>query len=139
MQVKITDRFAIIRIDRGENVISCLKEICRDFHIKAASVSGIGATDDFTCGVFNVRTKEYKEICFTGMYEIISLCGNITAKDDEPYIHIHICASDENGTCVGGHLIQANISVTCEIVLSIIDTEIDRSYDSSIGINLLNM
>lgn len=139
MRSKSTHGHVVIRIDKGENLIESLKIACIEHHVVCASVSGIGATDFFKCGVFNLETKEYKELEFTGTFEILSLCGNITKKNGETYIHIHITAGDENGCCVGGHLIEARISATCEIILDVIDDNLERKFDSSLGINLLEL
>ena len=77
------------------------------------------------------------------MFEITSLVGNVTRKDDEPYLHIHINFSDEEGNAFGGHLVKVNISATCEIIISeIIADEIDgnvgRKFNDEIGLNLLD-
>ncbi len=131
------NKMIFIRIDKGEKIIEQLRNICNTFNIQAAQISGIGATSSFCCGVFNVNSKDYKEIKYDGMYEILSINGNISQKDGIPYIHAHICVSDENGNSFGGHLIEATINVTCEITLTIFDGNISRVYNDEIGINEL--
>ncbi len=139
MKIKNIGYDILLRIDRGENLIESLKTACLQNNITCASVNGIGAADIITCGVYNINTKEYKELGFEGTFEILSLSGNITTMNAQPYIHIHITASDENGVCFGGHLKEARISATCEIVLNIIDCNIDRFYDEKTGLNLINI
>ncbi len=139
MKATFKKNMVILRVDRGENVVDTLKRLCSASYIKAAQITGIGATDSFMCGVFNPNTKEYKEIGFEGMYEILSIVGNITDKDGEPYIHAHICVSDEYGKAFGGHLIEAHISVTCEIILTLLEGEVNREYNDIIGINILDL
>ena len=46
--------------------------------------------------------------------------------------------ADDKGNGFGGHLIRANISVTCEMVIDIIDGVVERKMDDEIGINLLD-
>ncbi len=139
MRAKQFGNSIVVRVDRGELLIEALDEVCRTFSVRCASVSGIGATDSFVCGVFNIQTKEYKELKFTGTYEILSLCGNITCMNGSPYIHIHITAGDEECKCIGGHLKQARISATCEIILSLIDSAVERFRDESTGLNILDI
>ena len=139
---RFEDKF-VLRIDKGEEVISTLKEFCRDKRIELAEVTGIGAASLVEIGLFNVNTKEYKTKEFNGMFEITSLVGNITRKDEEPYLHIHINFSDEEGNAFGGHLVKVNISATCEIIISeIIADEINgnvgRKFNDEIGLNLLD-
>ena len=139
MKAKKADNIYYLRVDRGEYVIDSIKKICLMYDIKTASISGIGATDKFRCGVYNVNTKQYSETEFCGVYEILSLCGNITRFDGEPYIHAHICASDENGVVVGGHLKEARISATCEMIITAANTSIGRIPDKATGLNILDL
>jgi len=120
-------------------LVESLKKACIIHNVNTAHVSGIGATDSFKCGVYNIENKSYKEIEFNGMFEILSLSGSVTQKNNEPYIHVHICASDENGSAIGGHLIDARVSVTCELTLLLSDSVIKRFFDESVGINLLEL
>ena len=139
MRSRISNNVVAIRLDIGENIVECIKSVARLYDVKSAIVSGIGATDKFTCGVFNPVTREYKENHFLGTYEILSLCGNLTQMNEEPYVHLHIIVGDENCASIGGHLIEARISATAEIFLQIIDQPIDRIRDDDIGLNLLSL
>ncbi|MCI8276914.1 MAG: DNA-binding protein [Clostridia bacterium] len=126
----------VIRFEKGEEVIKSLKELCRKENIKLAEITGIGASDSIEIGVFNVNTKEYSTKKFEGMFEITSLIGNVTTKEGEVYLHIHINFGDENGTVRGGHLVETRISATCEMILSVIDGTVERKLDENIGLNL---
>lgn len=138
MEYKRFNNKIVARIDRGEEIISQLNKICIDENIRLASVSAIGATDDFTVGVYNPNTKKYKSNVFSGSdYEIVSLLGTVSAKEGAPYIHLHMSASGEDGVMVGGHLNSAIISVTCEMVIDVIDGAVERQLDETIGINII--
>ena len=50
----------ILRIDKGEEVIQTIKKLCEDNKIKLGSLSGIGATDRATIGLFNTKSKQYQ-------------------------------------------------------------------------------
>ena len=130
------DKKIIARFERGEEVHEALKQIALKEDIKLASISAIGATDDFTIGVYKVDDKSYTEKIFKGIFEILGINGTITTKDGKYYPHLHISASDDEGHGLGGHLIRANISVTCEMVIDIIDGRVERKMDDEIGINL---
>lgn len=123
-------------MDKGEEVVSSLKSICQKEDIKLASVSAIGAVNDITVGVFNPDTKQYKSNRFTGNFEIVSLSGTVTTMKGIPYIHLHMSVGDGNGKVFGGHLNEAKISATCEMVITLIDGEVDREYSEEIGLNL---
>lgn len=137
MEYKRFNNKIVARIDKGEEIISKLNEICAKENIKLASVSAIGASNDFTVGVFKTATKQYMPCHFKGDFEIVSLIGTVTTKDGNPYIHLHMSATDASDVMVGGHLTSATVSVTCEMVVDILDGTVERQLDDTIGINLL--
>ena len=127
----------VLRIDRGEEIIETVKTVAEKEHIRLASVEALGATDDFTVGVYDVPTKHYDQKTFTGPHEIVLLVGTITEKDGAFYQHLHMSAGNKNCEVVGGHLNRATVSATCEMVIRILDGAVDRKTDPEIGINLL--
>ena len=134
---RFDDKF-VIRLEKGEEVISCLKELCKKENIRLGEITGLGAANLVEIGVFNVNTKEYNTKVFEGIYEITSLVGNVTEKDGEVYLHIHINFGDEEGRVLGGHLVRAIISATSEIIVSKIDGTAGRKLSDEIGLNLLD-
>ena len=138
MEYRRFDDSYVIRLNKGEELINSLKEICKNEDIKLAEITGLGASDFVEIGVFNVHTKEYKTKVFEGMFEITSLVGNATRKDGDVYLHIHINFGDEEGLVRGGHLVQTRISATSEIILRKIEGNVGRKLNEEIGLNLLD-
>lgn len=138
MEYRKFDNDYIVRLNRGEEVVDCLKELCKEEDIKLAEITGLGASNLVEIGIFNPGTKEYNTKIFEGMFEITSLVGNATRKDGDVYLHIHINFGDENGIVRGGHLVRAKISATSEIIVRKIDGEVGRKLSEEIGLNLLS-
>lgn len=126
----------VARIDRDEEILTAVREIAGAEHIQLASVSALGATNDFTVGVYNVDEKQYHANDFKGNFEIVSLTGTINTMDGEFYTHLHMSAGDEKGQVFGGHLNRAVVSAVCEMVITVIDGTVDRSSSPEIGLNL---
>ncbi len=126
----------IARIDRGEEIIEKVKEIALKEKIELASISALGATDHFIVGVYNVEEKKYYSNEFKGSFEIVSLTGTINTMNDEFYSHLHMSAGNEKGHVFGGHLNKAIVSVTCEMIITVIDGKVDRFHDDVTGLNL---
>ncbi len=126
----------VARIDRGEEILAAVREIAGTEHIQLASVSALGATNDFTVGVYNVDEKQYHANDFKGNFEIVSLTGTINTMDGEFYTHLHMSAGDEKGRVFGGHLNRAVVSAVCEMVITVIDGVVDRRFSEEIGLNL---
>lgn len=136
MEYKRFKNNIVVRIDKNEEILEQIKSIALKEKIKLALVSALGATNDFTVGVYKVDEKKYYSNNFKGNFEIVSLTGTINTMNKEFYTHIHMSAGNEKGEVFGGHLNRAIVSATCEMVISIIDGEVDRYHDEEIGLNL---
>ncbi len=137
MQYKRFDNTIFVRIDKGEEILEQIKVLAEAENIKLASVSALGATNDFTVGVFKTEEKKYYANHFTGNFEIVSLTGTINTLNGEFYTHIHMSAGNDRGEVFGGHLNRAMVSATCEMVVTVVEGRVDRRFDEEIGLNLL--
>lgn len=126
----------VARMDRGEEILEQLNAICLKEDVKLASISALGAVDDFTVGVYKVDEQKYYSNHFQGAYEIVSLTGTVNTMEGEYYAHLHMSAGNDKGEVFGGHLNRAVISATCEMVISVIDGEVDRVKDPVVGLNV---
>jgi predicted DNA-binding protein with PD1-like motif len=139
MKYKKFDNTYVVRIEKGEEVISKLTDLCNNENIKLGSIAGIGATDKLVIGLFDTNSKQYHKTTLTGPMEITSLMGNVSTKDGETYLHIHINVCNADMQVYGGHLNECYISATCELHITKIDGEVDRYFDESIGLNLYKL
>jgi hypothetical protein len=128
-----------IRIDKGEEIVSTIQQLCKSLHITLGSITGIGAIDDITIGLMNTKTKKYQSMRFTGDHEISSLVGNITTIDGDIYLHLHITICNAEHKAFGGHLTSAVVSATFEGIIDIIDGQVNRKFGQTAGFNLLDL
>ncbi len=128
----------IVRMDPGEEILTQLKVFAEQEGVKLASVTALGAVKDFTVGVFDTGAKVYKSNRFQGVYEIVSLVGTINTMNDAFYCHLHMCAADQEGHAFGGHLNEAVISATCELVVTCLSGRTDRVFSDEVGLNLIS-
>lgn len=126
----------IVRIDKGEEIVASLADLCKKENILLGDVRAIGAVDRLTIGLFDTTTKEYYKTTLEGAFEISSLIGNISTMKGENYLHLHITVTDADYMAKGGHLNEAWVSGTCEMVIDVIDGEMDRAFSDEIGLNL---
>ena len=125
-----------VRIDKGEEILSQLKNLCEHEHITLAEVKALGAVDDFNVGLFDVAEKKYHTNHFTFPAEIVSLLGTVTNKDGEFYAHVHMSAADKDGRVFGGHLNTAKVSATCEMIIDVCEGTVERKFSEDVGLNL---
>ena len=97
MEYKRFGNTIYLRLDPKEEILEEIGKVAKKENIRLAQVTGLGAINDFTAGVYNTVTKEYHSIQFQGAFEIVSLTGTVTRKDGDVYLHLHIAAGDEKG------------------------------------------
>ncbi len=129
----------ILRLDRGEEIVSTLKDFCKEQAICIGTVQGIGAVDNAVIGIFAARTKEYHTTTLSGDHEITSLAGSITTMDNKPYLHLHITLTDATYLAFGGHLTSAVVSGTCEVFIHTFDDRLGRRFDADTGLNVFDL
>ena len=125
-----------VRIDKGEEILASLKNFCEQEKITLAEVKALGAVDDFNVGLFDVAEKKYHTNHFQFPAEIVSLWGTVTTKDGEFYAHIHMSAGDKDGHVFGGHLNNARVSATCEMIVEVSEGTVERKFSEEVGLNL---
>lgn len=136
MEYRRFNNTIVARIDKGEEILDKIKEISLKENIKLANINALGATNDFTVGVFKIDEKKYYKNDFKGNFEIVSLTGTVNTMNGEFYTHIHMSAGNDKGEVFGGHLNKAIVSATCEMIINVIDGTVDRYADEEIGLNL---
>ncbi|MBQ7278439.1 MAG: DNA-binding protein [Clostridia bacterium] len=128
----------VVRLERGEEVMDRLSALCRQEHITLASVQAIGAVDHAVMGVYDVETKVYHRVELNEPLEITALLGNVTLKDDEVYLHLHVTLGNEEGKAFGGHVNELRISATCEMFVRTLPGAVGRRHDDVTGLNLFD-
>jgi len=139
MQSRKTNRGYVLRLNKGEEIMETLTRFCVDNKIGSGLFSGIGAVLNAQIGFYHLDKKEYSFKTFEKPLEIISLIGNVSLVDHEPFLHVHVVLSDENYRAYGGHLKEAQVGATCEVYFFETEININRKLDEDIGLKLLDL
>ena len=83
--------------------------------------------------------KRYYSNTIKGIFEILSITGNITSNNDQSYLHMHIMLSDGEYNAFGGHLNKAVVSATSEVIIEEFEGKLDRHFDEKSGLNLIDL
>lgn len=130
-----------IRIDQGENVVEKILDVCEKENIQGGYFQGIGACSRVVVSTYLAEKQEFTDHTISGMIEMISLMGNISSDDEgKQYQHSHGVFSylkeDGEMAVIAGHLKEAKIGYTGEIVLTPSEEKIGRMFDPNIGIDV---
>ncbi len=127
----------VLRFDRGEEVVTALKQFCHQEQIDAGFFHGLGACGYLKLAFYHLETKKYREKEFTRDLEIANVTGNIALFDGDLVIHMHGTFSEENMNAVGGHVVAMKIGGACEIMLTKFTKSMTRKLDTVTGLKLL--
>jgi len=123
-----------------EEVIAGLLKFTKDQKLSGAHLTAIGAFERVTLGFFELSRKNYKKIAIEEQVELMSLVGNI-ARDDkgEPKLHAHVVVGKSDGTAHGGHLLEAHVQPTLEVVIVESSQRLCRTTRPEFGLALLDL
>ncbi len=136
--IRTTDGF-MLRLEKGEEVMTAVTEFIAREKIASAAVSGLGAVADATIGYFSSHAKKYFQQSFEGEFELLSLTGNISWLENKPVFHAHVVLSKTDYSLIGGHLFSALVALTVELHIRVFEPKINRKPDPEIGLNLMDI
>jgi hypothetical protein len=135
---RIPKTFVVI-LDTGDEILSSLTKLARSEKLSDSSFKAIGALSSARLGWFDWESKKYQPaVEFDEQLELLSLIGDIALKDHEPQIHAHLVVGKRDGTAHGGHLLQAIVRPTCEIVITESPEHLQRKMDPESGLALIS-
>ena len=130
--------FAVI-FDKGDEFTSGMLEFAKQNHLNAASFTAIGAFSDVTLGYFDREKKDYKKNPVDEQVEVLSLVGNIAfdQQKGEPKVHAHVVVGRSDGTTRGGHVLEAHVWPTLEVIVDEAPAHLQRVSDAETGLTLI--
>jgi uncharacterized protein len=127
----------VLVFEVGDEVISALTEFVREQGVGAASFTAIGAFSEAKLGYFDWEGKEFQEIPVPEQVEVLTLAGDVALEDDEPRVHAHVVVGLRDGSARGGHLLEARVRPTLELVLVQSPVHLRKRHDPETGLALI--
>ena len=70
---------------------------------------------------------------------MLSLIGDIASKENgEPQVHAHVVVGKRDGTAHGGHLMEARVWPTLEVIVVESPKHLCRKFDEETGLALID-
>lgn len=132
-----------LRVDKGEDVLESIIETCKEYDVKSATFSGLGACQRVVIGTYIPEKDDFQLHTKETILEMINLTGNITydLNNQKRQFHAHgIFSYLDNGQIqyFGGDLKKAEIMYTGEITIEPVDGIITKKYDPNVKIDVWN-
>ena len=132
-----------IRMDKGDEIISTILQLCKTEGIQSCTFSGIGGCSRALVQTFNAETGLFESRQLEGTLELISLNGNVITDQEGTYFHhthaLFAYKAGNDHVTAGGHMSSLYVSYTAEIELRpVIAGAIKRKYDPETGTGFWN-
>ncbi len=129
----------MLRLEKGELIVSTLTQFCIDKKILSGVVSGIGGAMWAELAFYDLEQRAYEYERHDELLEITNITGNIALVGEKPAPHLHITVADSNYHCYGGHLKEAQTAATCEIYIRTFSKPLSRIHNEAVGLKVLDI
>jgi len=134
------DKVFVGKLTYGADILDELSVFCVDNSINSGWINLIGAVKCYNIGFYDQNSKEYKEIKSPeneAGFEIASCSGNISIKENKPFVHLHAVFTDKDGKAFGGHVMKGTKIFAAEFMLTSFEgKDFVRSHDEETGLFL---
>ena len=132
-----TKEYAVI-FGKGDEAFSGLLEFAEKYHVTSAHFTAIGALHAATLGWFDPQRKMYKKIPIQGQVEVIGMSGDIALYQGRPVVHTHMIVGTSDGTTRGGHVLDAYVSPTLEVMVTVDPVTMQKRFDPETDLTLID-
>jgi predicted DNA-binding protein with PD1-like motif len=123
---------------KGDEAVSGLTDFARAYKIEAAHFTAIGALNGATLAWFDPSRKMYKPIPIHGQVEVLSMIGDIALYKGKPIIHTHMVVGFPDGSTRGGHVLEAQVNPTLEVMVTAESVAMHKRFDPDTDLTLID-
>ncbi len=135
---KVDDGY-MVRLEKGELIISTLTQFCIDKDIQSGVVSGVGGALWAELAFYDLAQRAYEYERHDELLEITNISGTVALIGDKPALHLHATMADSNYHVYGGHLKEAATAATCEIYIRTFSKPLTRTHNEAVGLKVLDV
>ena len=129
-----------LAFETGDEVMSCLQAFAEHEKLAAAQFSAIGAFSDAVLQYFDWEKKAYQPNPVREQVEVASLTGDVAmAPNGKRALHVHTVLGRRDGSALAGHLKEAHVRPTLEVVLTEQPAYLQKRHDPQSGLSLIRL
>ncbi len=102
--------------------------------MRAAQITAVGAFETAVVGWYDRDARDYRRIPVDEQSEVLSLVGDVAEGEDGPAAHVHTVLGLADGSTRGGHLLEARVWPTLEVVLRTSPATLRKTYRPEVGL-----
>jgi uncharacterized protein len=125
------------RLATGSDLVEEIERFCIEREVVAAQVTVIGAVRRARFAYYEQAERRYEEIESATHHELVGFVGNVSLRDNKPFLHAHGTFADRAGATVGGHLVRGCEVFAAEVMIrELADVALVRVHDEETGLAL---
>lgn len=129
--------YAVI-FETGDELAAGLTRFATEHNLAGSSFKAIGAFSRVKLGWLDWETKKYRpSVVLDEQVELVSLIGDVALNGGKPQVHAHVIVARQDGTAHGGHLLEALVRPTCEVILTENPRHLHKQLDPESGLPLI--
>jgi predicted DNA-binding protein with PD1-like motif len=125
--------------EAGEEPMRGLLDFAKRERLTSGHFTAIGAFADVTLGYFDWSQKDYVRVAIGEQVEVLSLVGDVALEGAMPKVHAHVVVGKRDGTAHGGHLLEARVRPTLEVILIQPPGHLRRRFDPRSKLALIDV
>jgi predicted DNA-binding protein with PD1-like motif len=129
--------FAFV-LEADEDPIALLTGAARDYQLASCQITAVGGFSQAVLGYFDRARREYLKIPITEQVEVLSLLGDVAYDDGQRVVHVHCVVGLRDGSTRGGHLLDARVWPTLEVIVTEWPAYLRKRFDPAIGLALID-
>jgi predicted DNA-binding protein with PD1-like motif len=129
----------VLVFQTGDEVNAQLSAFAKQHGLTAAHFSAIGALSGAKLGYFDWESKKYLPNEINEQVEVLSFLGDVALDQGQPKVHAHMVVGKRDGTAWGGHVIEAHVRPTLELILEESPVHLRKKVDPESGLALISL
>jgi uncharacterized protein len=123
---------------KGDEAYSGLMEFAEKYHVSSGHFTAIGALSSVILAWFDPQKKMYKENAYNEQLEVAAMIGDFATYKGKPALHTHMVVGHRDGMASGGHVIEAIVSPTLEVFVTVDPIGLQKRYDPETDLTLID-
>ncbi|UCH43279.1 MAG: DNA-binding protein [Dehalococcoidales bacterium] len=127
----------VFRVKPGQELASEIDRYCNENGVSSAVFLGIiGSVTGARLNFLKELPGKYETREYKGPLEIVGAQGSVAYMDSQIIVHLHLQVSNQH-ECYGGHLVEAEVFSTAEVMIGELTYQVYRYADDYTGLNEL--
>lgn len=139
-QIDQAPKTFVLIFQTGDELAAGLAQFAEEQKLTDASFTAIGGLSSVRLAWFSWESKKYvPSVTLDEQVELLSLIGDVALQDGKSVVHAHAVIGKSDGTARGGHLLEARVRPTCELVLTESPARLQKFVDPESGLALIRL